>query len=103
MRAAKEKPQAALAIADKTPYESYVASPYRSCPSLCPKTMVPGAGQYADQIFNSTPRATGSKPQENASLMHAVGIAYYRSKDWAGAARWLDRAMQAGATDAAVS
>ena len=99
--AAKEKLQAALAIADKTPYESYVTARIGLSIALS-QDDGPGAGQYADQIFQLNTTGNWLKPQENASLMHAVGIAYYRSKDWADAARWLDRAMQAGATDAAV-
>lgn len=99
--AAKEKVQAAATVADKTPYESYVTSRIGLSIALS-QDDGPGAAQHADNIFQLNTTGNWLKPQETASLMHAVGIAHYRAKDWPGAARWLDRALQAGASEPAV-
>lgn len=99
--AAREKLQTVQALADKTAYESYVTARIALSVALA-QDDGPGAAQLADSIFQLNATGNWLKPQETVSLMHAVGIAHYRAKDYGGAARWLDRTAEAGSIEASV-
>lgn len=98
---AREKLQTVQALADKTAYENYVTARIGLSVALA-QDDGPGSAQFADSIFELNASGKWLQPQETASLMHAVGIAHYRAKDYQGAARWLDRTAEAGSTEASV-
>ena len=97
----KEKVQIANAMADKTPYETYITT--RVALSLAiAEDDAPNAGKLLEQVLQLNAAGAWLKPEETLPLMQAVGITHYRVKDYAQAAEWMDRNIKAGGTDQAV-
>ena len=97
----KEKVQIANALADKTPYETYITT--RVALSLAiAEDDAPNASKLLEQVLQLNTIGAWLKPEETLPLMQAVGITHYRVKDYAKSADWLDRNIKAGGTDQAV-
>lgn len=98
---AKEKVQLANAVAEKTPYESYIVS--RIALSLAiAEDDAPNANKQLEQVLALNTSGAWLKPEETLPLMHAVGFTNYRAKDYTQSALWLERYFKEGGTDAAV-
>ena len=99
---AKEKVQAAnAAVPDKTAYESYITARVALTIALA-EDDAPGATKFVEQVLQLNATGAWLKPEETLPLMHAVGIAHYRVKDYAQSAVWMDRNIKAGGTERAV-
>lgn len=98
---AKEKIQIATALADKTPYESYLTARVALTVALGQDDAA-AADQLVEQVLQLNATGAWLKPEETLPLMHAVGISYYRVKNYAQCAVWMDRNIKAGGTDKAV-
>ncbi len=98
---AKEQVQVANAVADKTPFESYIINRLALSIAINEDDAAGGA-KYLNQILELSAKETWLKPEESFQLMHAVGIAHYRTKDYAGSALWMERNLAAGGNDQAV-
>jgi hypothetical protein len=97
----KEKVQIANALADKTPYETYITT--RVALSLAiAEDDAPNASKLLEQVLQLNATGAWLKPEETLPLMQAVGITHYRVKDYAKSADWMDRNIRAGGTDQAV-
>ncbi len=98
---AKEKIQAANAVPDQTAYESYITARVALTIALA-EDDAPGATKFVEQVLQLNATGAWLKPEETLPLMHAVGIAHYRVKNYAQSAVWMDRNIKAGGTDRAV-
>ena len=98
---ASEKVQLANAVADKTPYEDYILSRIALSIAIA-EDDAPSANKLLEQILTLNAKGAWLKTEETLPLMHAVGITNYRSKDYAQAAQWMDRNVQAGGEDPAL-
>ncbi len=98
---AKEKLQLANALADKTPYETYVTARVQLSVAIA-EDDAPNANKSLEQVLQLNTTGAWLKPEETLPLMQAVGITYYRIKDYAQSAAWMDRNIKAGGTDQAV-
>jgi tetratricopeptide (TPR) repeat protein len=99
--AAKEKLQIAQAVADKTPYESYIIDRLALSIAIGEEDAA-GATKLLEQILQLDKAGAWLKGDESLRLMQAVGIVHYRAKDYTKAAAWMDRNIQAGGTEQAV-
>ena len=98
---AKAKLQLANALADKSPYENYVAARVQLSVAIL-EDDAPNANKLLEQVLQLNATGAWLKPEQTLPLMHAVGIANYRVKDYAQSAQWLDRNIKAGGTEQAV-
>ncbi len=98
---AKEKIQAANAIADKSPYENYIISRIALTAAINEDDATTAA-KLLEHMLVLDAIGAWLKPEESLQLMHAVGIAHYRVKDYAKAAEWMDRNIQAGGAEQSV-
>lgn len=98
---AKEKIQAASAIANPSPFESYIVSRVALSIAIEEDDAV-AANRLLEQILQLNTSGAWLKPDESQRLMHAVGNTHYRTKDYVRSASWLDRNIQSGGTDPAV-
>jgi hypothetical protein len=98
---AREKVQLANAIADKTPYEDYIVSRIALSIAIADDD-APNANKLLEQILVLNTKGAWLKAEETLPLMHAVGVANYRAKDYAQAAQWMDRNMKGGGEDPVV-
>ncbi len=97
----KEKLQLANALADKSPYETYVTARVQLSVAIA-EDDAPNANKLLEQVLQLNTTGAWLKPEETLPLMQAVGITYYRIKDYAQSAAWMDRNIKAGGTDQAV-
>ncbi len=98
---AKEKIQLANALANKTPYETYIVARMSLSIAIADDD-APGAHKLLEQVLELNTGGAWLKPEETLPLMHAVGVTHYRTKDYAQAANWMDRNIKAGGNDPAV-
>lgn len=98
---AKEKLQAAGAVADKTPYETYIVARVGLSVAIA-EDDAPNANKLLEQVLQLNTTGAWLKPEETLPLMQAVGITHYRTKDYAQAAAWMDRNIKAGGTEPSV-
>ncbi len=98
---AKEKIKLAVAMPDKTPFETYITERVVMSAAIN-EDDAPGAAKSLDKVLELDATGHWLKPGENLSLMQAVGIAYYRTKDYANAASWMERNIKAGGTENSV-
>lgn len=99
--AAKEKLQAANAIADKTPYESYITARIGMALAITQDDAV-NAARLLEQVLQLNASGAWISAAETLPMMQSVGIAHYRVKDYAQAAAWMERNIKAGGTESAV-
>ena len=98
---AKEKIQLANAVADKSPYETYIVA--RIALSLAiAEDDAQSANKVLEQVLALNTTGAWLKPEETLPLMHAAGITNYRAKDYAQSAIWMERYIKEGGTDPAV-
>lgn len=95
---AKEKIQLANAVADKTPYESFVVARVGLVAAVG-EDDAPAAGKLLEQVLQLNASGAWLTNEETLPLMQAVGVAYYRTKDYAQAAAWMERNIKAGGTE----
>jgi hypothetical protein len=81
----KEKIKAANAVANRTPYESYIINRVALTVAINEDDAA-GSAKLLEQILELSAKETWLKQDEILQLIHAVGIAHYRTKDYAGAA-----------------
>ena len=98
---AKEKLLLANALADKSPYETYVTARVQLSVAIA-EDDAPNASKFLEQVLQLNTSGAWLKPEETLPLMQAVGITYYRVKDYAQSAAWMDRNIKAGGTEQAV-
>ncbi|MES2948949.1 MAG: hypothetical protein V4858_10455 [Pseudomonadota bacterium] len=98
---AKEKLNAANAITDKTPVESYLTARVGLAAAIGEDDAT-NAALLLEQILKLNATGAWLKPEEKLAMMQGVGIAHYRVKDYAQAASWMDRNVEAGGTDQSV-
>jgi tetratricopeptide (TPR) repeat protein len=98
---AKEKIKAANAVANRTPYESYIINRVALTVAINEDDAA-GSAKLLEQILELSAKETWLKQDEILQLIHAVGIAHYRTKDYAGAAIWMERNLAAGGTEQSV-
>lgn len=98
---AREKVELANAMADKTPYESYILSRIGLSIAIA-EDDAPAANKLLEQVLALNSSGAWLKPEETLPLMHAVGITHYRTKNYAQSAAWMERNIKAGGNDAAV-
>lgn len=98
---AREKVQLANAIADKTPYEDYIVARIALSIAIADDD-APSANKLLEQILVLNTKGAWLKTEETLPLMHAVGVANYRTKEYAQAAQWMDRNIKAGGEDPVV-
>ncbi len=98
---AKEKIQLANAVANKTPYETYIVARMSLSVAIA-EDDAPGANKVLEQVLELNTSGAWLKPEETLPLMHAVGVTNYRAKDYAQSASWMDRNIKAGGNDPAV-
>ena len=95
---AKEKIQLANAVADKSPYETYIVA--RIALSLAiAEDDASNANKLLEQVLSLNTTGAWLKPEETLPLMHAVGFTNYRAKDYTQSANWLDRNIKGGGND----
>lgn len=98
---AREKVQQAIAIADKSPYESFITARVGLAVAVAEDDAAT-AGKLLEQILQLNTSGAWMTPAETLPLMQAVGVASYRAKDYAQAAAWTERNIKAGGNDQAV-
>jgi tetratricopeptide (TPR) repeat protein len=98
---AKEKLQLANALPDQTPYETYITARVQLSVALSEDDAV-NASMLVEKVLQLNATGAWLKPEETLPLMQAVGITYYRIKDYAHSAEWMDRNIKAGGTDQTV-
>lgn len=96
--AAKEKLKLANAIADKTPYESYITARIEMTMAITQDDAV-SATKLLEQVLQLNAGGAWITTAETLPMMQAVGIAHYRVKDYAQAAAWMERNIHAGGTE----
>ncbi len=98
---AKTKMQLAVAMPDKTPFEAFITE--RVVLSVANnEDDAPGAAKSLEKILEMDATGHWLKPGEDLQLMQAVGIAYYRTKDYKTAASWMERNIKAGGNEPSV-
>lgn len=98
---AKEKVQLANALADKTPYETYITTRVALSIAIAEED-APSASKQLEQVLQLNANGAWLKPEETLPLMQAVGITHYRVKDYAQSASWMDRNIKAGGSEQGV-
>lgn len=98
---AREKIQMANALVDKTPYENFITARVSLSLAIA-EDDAPGAAKLLEQALQLNATGAWLKTEETLPLMQAVGIAYYRIKDYAQCAAWMERNIKAGGTEQAV-
>ncbi len=98
---AKEKIQKAVAMPDKTPFEVYITERVVMSAAINEDDAA-GAAKSLEKMLQLDEAGNWLKPADKLQLMHAVGIAHYRIKDYATAASWFERNIKAGGTEASV-
>lgn len=99
--AAKEKWTLANAIADKTPYESYITARIGMALAITQDDAV-NANKLLEQVLQLNAAGAWITVAETLPMMQSVGIAHYRVKDYAQAAAWMERNIKAGGTEQSV-
>ena len=94
---AKEKIQLANAVADKSPYESFIVARVGMVAAVTEDDAAT-AGKLLEQVLQLNASGAWLTNEEILPLMQAVGVAYYRTKDYAQAATWMERNIKAGGT-----
>jgi len=98
---AKAKIQVANALADKTPYETYIITRVTLSIAIA-QDDAPSANKLLEQVLQLNATGAWLKPEETLPLMQAVGITHYRVKDYAQSAKWMDRNIEAGGAEKSV-
>lgn len=98
---AKVKVQAANAVADKSPYESYIINRVALTIAINEDDASDSA-KLLEQILELSAKETWLKRDEQLQLMQAVAVTHYRTKEYAGAAAWMERNLAAGGTEQSV-
>ncbi|MBI2750353.1 MAG: tetratricopeptide repeat protein [Burkholderiales bacterium] len=99
--AAKEKIQAANAVADKTPYESFITARVGLAVAIAEDDAA-SAAKLLEQMLQLNASGAWLTVEETLPLMQAVGVAHYRIKDYAQAAAWMERNIKAGGSEQSV-
>jgi len=99
--AAKEKVQSANAVADKSPYESFITARVALALAIGDDDATTAA-KLLEQILQLNSSGAWLTVEETLPLMQAVGVAHYRVKDYAQAAAWMERNIKAGGTEQTV-
>jgi len=94
---AGEKIQLANALADKSPYESFITARVGLALAVA-EDDASSATRLLEQVLQFNAGGAWLKPEETLPLMQAVGVAHYRVKDYAQAANWMERNIKAGGT-----
>ena len=83
------------AVANKTPYESYMIDRMRGAAAM-------GAGdnELAGRAFESALNSGRMTPAEQGKVIQALSSLYYRAEDYPKAITWLQRAIKDGTGDA---
>ena len=98
---AKDKMLAANAVADKTPYESFITARVGLAVAIGEDDAT-SAAKLLEQMLNFNASGAWLTVEETRPLMQAVGVAHYRAKDYAQAAAWMERNVKAGGTELSV-
>ncbi len=99
--AAREKIQLANALADKTPFESYILTRV-SLDLAISEDDATNAAKLLEKVLELNASGAWLPQEKTLPLMHSVGVAHYRVKDYAQAAAWLERNVKAGGTSESV-
>lgn len=98
---ARDKIQAANAFADKSPYESFITARLGLAVAIAEDDAA-NASKLLEQILKWNASGSWLTTAETLPLLQAVGVAHYRIKDYAQAASWMERNIQAGGTEQSV-
>lgn len=98
---AKAKLQLASAIPDKLAYENYLIA-LLGFDIAVNEDDAPNAAKFMEELLTLNKVGQWAKPAEVIAQMQTVGVVHYRTKDYAQAASWMERNLQAGGTSAAV-
>lgn len=97
----REKLKLADAFADKLPYENYVLA-LLNLNVAVNEDDAPNAAKYMEQLLALNATGQWAKPGDIIGMLQNVGVVHYRNKDYAGAAKWMERNLQEGGTAVAV-
>ncbi len=98
---AKEKLKIVAAIPNKSPYESYLSARFTE-PVTRALDDASGTAAAVEQMLQLNEAGGWLKQEDALRLMQGVGITYYRAKDYAQTAVWMERNIKAGGKDPAV-
>ncbi len=98
---ANEKLQMSDAMADKTPYESYLIT-LLSLNVAVNQDDAPQCNKLLEQLLALNTSGHFAKGTDILDLMQNVGVVNYRAKDYVQAASWMERNLKEGGTNTPV-
>lgn len=98
---AKEKIQAAGAFADKSPHEQYLIARFTFNVAVG-EDDGPVASKQLEQILALNETGKWAPQSDVIAWLQNAGVVHYRTKDYANAARWMERNIKEGGTSQSV-
>ena len=97
----KSKIQLAEAFPDKLPYENYVIA-LLSLNNAVNEDNAPNSAKFMEQLLALNATGQWAKQADIIGMLQNVGVVHYRTKDYAGAASWMERNLKEGGNATAV-
>ncbi len=97
---ANDKLKLADAFADKSTYESYLIA-LLSLNVAVNEDNGPNSAKYMEQVLSLNATGQWAKPADIIAMLQNVGVVHYRNKDYAQAARWMERNLKEGGNSTA--